>query len=114
MSTERIVFKRGDTIMLGVTATDKAGLPVDLTDVTVEAQVRHEKESNPWFATLDVVWVDRTLGRYELWAPGDSLATGWPVGDLVADIQYSVVQGSRTIRQSTETFKLYINRDVTQ
>ena len=114
MTPQRIVFKRGDTVMFGVTATDSTGQPVDLSDLTVAAQVRPEKASDPWFADLELVWIDRAQGRFELWAPGNGLTDTWPVGDLRADIQYSQTQGSKVIRRSTETFRVYIDRDVTQ
>jgi hypothetical protein len=116
MSTpvQRLVFKRGDTVMLGCAAFDAAGLPADLTGVDITSQVWPEKEGLPMVAAMEVEFTDRALGTYELWAPGDGLATGWPTGNLRIDVQYSQPHGARTLRRSTETFYLFIERDVTQ
>jgi hypothetical protein len=111
---ERLVFKRGDTVMLGCTALTDGGVGADLTLVTVAAQVWPEKEGQPKVADLVVEWVDREHGAYELWAPGDSLATDWPTGNLRVDVQYSQPLGARTLRRSTETFYIYIERNVTR
>jgi hypothetical protein len=107
-------FKRGDTVMLGCEAFDDAGQPIDLTGVDVAAQVWPIKDDQPKVADLDLQWLDRAQGRYELWAPGDSLATNWPTGNLRVDIQYSQPSGARTLRRSSDTFHLYIEPDVTQ
>lgn len=113
-ATNILRFKRGDTIMLGCEAFDDAGQPIDLTGVEVAAQVWPIKAGQPKVADLQVQWLDRASGRYELWAPGDSLATDWPTGNLSVDIQYSQPSGARTLRRSSDTFHLYIEADVTQ
>ena len=109
-----IRFKRGDTVLLGCQAQDEAGQPVDLTGVTVAAQVWPVKDGQPKVADLDVEWIERAQGRYELWAPEGGLATGWPTGNLRIDVQYSEQQGARTLRRSSDTFYLYIEQDITQ
>lgn len=109
-----LIFKRGDTVMLGCEAFDTAGLPIDLTGVEVAAQVWPIQPSQPKVADLEVQWLDRASGRYELWAPGNSLATDWPTGNLRVDIQYSQQSGARTLRRSSDTFHLFIEPDVTQ
>jgi hypothetical protein len=112
---ERIVVKRGDAVMLGCTAFDETGAGADLSLVTVKSQVWPEKDGQPMVAEMVVEWVDRPNGAFELWAPGDGLATDWPTGNLRIDIQYSQPQpGARVLRRSTETFYIYIERDVTQ
>lgn len=99
--------------MLGCSATDEAGKPVDLTGIEVACQVKASKHPFQVVATLDVEWVDRALGTYELWAPGNSLSTDWPTGLLLADIQYTSTSGGRTLRKSTETFQVYMLDEVT-
>ena len=114
LSPERIVFKRGGAVMLGCAAVDEAGAGVDLSLVTVTAQVWPEKDGLPKVADLVVEWIDRAHGTYELWAPGSGLATDWPTGNLRVDVVYSQPLGARTLRRSTETFYLYIEREVTR
>jgi hypothetical protein len=113
-NSQAIRFKRGDTVMLGCEATDEGGQPIDLTGVDVTAQVWPNKDGQPMVAELVLVWVDRSQGRYELWAPGNGLATAWPTGNLKVDIQYSQPSGQRVLRRSSETFFLFIEPDVTQ
>lgn len=100
--------------MLGCSATDAAGRPLDLTGIDVTCQVKGGKHPFPVVATLALEWIDRAQGTYELWAPGDSLTTLWPTGLLLADIQYSTTLGARTLRKSTETFQIYLIEDITQ
>ena len=109
-----LVFKRGDTVCLGCTAYSDDGSPADLTGVTVAAAVRLQRPENaPPVALLDFEPVNITQGAFELWAPGDGLATGWPTDTLRVDIQYTEPLGARTLRRSTETFFLRIDRDET-
>lgn len=110
-----IRIKRGATFMLGCHAVDKTtGQGADLSLVTVESEVWPEKEGAPKVADLDVVWVNRATGDFELWAPTSGLATDWPTGNLRVDIVYSEVRGGRTIRRPTETFYVRIEREVTR
>jgi hypothetical protein len=111
----QIRFKRGATVMLGCKAIDRTtGQGADLSQVTVESEVWPEKEGQAKVADLDVVWVNRAQGEFELWAPTTGLAASWPTGNLRVDIVYSEVQGTRTIRRPTETFYIYIEREVTR
>lgn len=113
-SPPTIVVKRGDTVVLGCTAYSDDGTPADLTGITVAAAVRLQKpDTAAPVAVLEFEAVNLTQGTFDLWAPGDGLATGWPVDTLRVDIQYSQPYGARTLRRSTETFFLRVDRDET-
>jgi len=99
--------------MLGCQAYTETGAPAPLTGITVSAQVWPKKEGSAKVADLEVVFLDQSAGSFELWAPGDSCATNWPVGELAVDVQYSQTVGERQIVRSTETFYILIERDIT-
>jgi hypothetical protein len=108
-----IPFKRGDVVQLGCAAYDTTGAPANLAQHEVAAQVR--TPAGVLVASMDVEWVDREAGTYELWAPGDGRSTGWPLGNLEIDVQYTATTGGpRPMVRSSETFYIHILKDVTE
>lgn len=107
----QIPFKRGDVVMLGCTALDETGAPVDLTGYQVAAEVR--TNAGVLVVTMVVEFVERTAGTFELWAPADGRSTAWPLGNLEIDVQYTPPGGDRPVVRSSETFYLQLVKDVT-
>lgn len=112
---QQIPFKRGDCFFMSIEYVDVddttgAQTPHPLTDIEVKSQV---KGSAGLVAELEVIWIDRANGKYELWAPGAGLTDTWPVENLQIDIQYTWPAGTKTMRRSTETFYLLLEEDVT-
>lgn len=101
-------FKRGDTVMLGCTATGETGTAVNLTGVTVAAQLR-DSEGN-LICDMEFEPVSLALGTFELWVPS---GTEPVVGDHKIDIQYTDTSGTRPLVRSSETFYIRIIGDVT-
>ena len=108
----RIPLKRGDSFVLGCTAANAAGQPIDLTVYTVTAQARL---ADALVANLVVTFVERSQGTFELRAPGDSTTDSWPVGPVEVDIQYQTAgAGGTQLVRSTETFVVDVKKGVTQ
>lgn len=113
-----IAHKRGDTFMLGATATDAAGQPINLTGYTVRAQVRRPHALGGGLVAALVVDVTHaTAGQYTLRASGDGTTAQWPVGKAELDIEYEAgtgpAPGVRQV-QSSQTLCIDVLRDVTQ
>ncbi len=110
---QRLAFKRGDTVMLGCAALDAFGLPASLVSIDVAAQAR--TQAGELVADLELRWVDRAGGTFELWAPADGLSTSWPLGNLAVDIRYTepAQPGVRLRVQRSETFFLVMEKGVT-
>lgn len=102
MTQATIQIKRGNTLMLGWQALNAQGGPVNLTGVTVTPTAR--EHDGRQIAAMEVVWVDRTIGTFEVWAPGDGRTTTWPVGDVYLEIEYSEpIAGGRVMARSTRS-----------
>lgn len=112
MSTPRIDFKRGDTIVIGCSAKDDAGAAMNLTGIEVKAQVR-VPDTGVLVADFDVEWVNRAGGTFELWGSESKPSSQWPLGELHMDIEYAL-PGTRNLVRSTETIILYILADITK
>lgn len=105
-----VEVKQGDTLVLGCVALDSTGATVDLTGITVKAQMRDAAGA----LVVDLVYqhVNEAIGSYDLWHPGDSLVVA-PVGEYTVDIQYEASDGSRDIVRSTRTFYVRVLEGVT-
>lgn len=112
MSMPSIDFKRGDSVVIGCSAKNDAGVAMDLTGVQVRAQVR-VPDTGSLVATFDVEWINRAQGTFELWAQDSTPSSAWPLGELHMDIEYEI-PGPRTLVRSTETIKLNILEDMTK
>ena len=106
----QIYHKRGDTFSLTCTWTDSLGAAIDITDFTVESQVR----AVGFVDTLTVTVTDATNGVFTIAATATATAD-WPVTDslyskLFCDIQFTT---GATVT-STETFQIVVVGDITQ
>jgi hypothetical protein len=78
-------IKVGDSFGLSCEA-EFDGAPLDLTGYAIACHVR---KGGALVDTMSVVVTDAVLGQYNLYPSIASRTQNWPVGDLVADIQYS-------------------------
>lgn len=102
MHQPTIELKRGNTLMLGWQALDAQGAPVPLNGITVNAIAR--QHDGQQIAVMEVVFVDASQGRFEVWAPGTGLTTTWPVGDVYLELEYSEpLPGGRVMARSTRS-----------
>lgn len=103
-------FKRGDSFALTCTFKS-AGQPAALTGYSIRSHLRTLKEELvaelvPTIAADQVA----TPGRFFLMPADQAVTKGWPApGNLVCEIEFTV---GGTI-QSTQTFLIPIERDVT-
>lgn len=103
-------IKQGDTLALGCTAKNSSDAPVDLTGVTIRAQVR--TQSGDLVVELETQAIELASGTYELLWPDDGRVTA-AVGDYVVDIEYSVEGTPRDVVRSSRTFYLRVLQGVT-
>lgn len=107
-----IPLKRGNSLILGCTATGDNGLPLPLAAYTITAQARQGEQL---VANLVVEVINAPAGTFELRAPGDSTTAAWPLGTVDVDIVYTqALSGGQRLVQSTETFCIAVARGVTQ
>lgn len=99
--------KRGDSFDLaGQLLVSDGGAPVDLTGVTVRAQLR---DGDALIAELDTLVTDAALGQYSL-AKAYADTETWPVKGLSLDVQFTWPGGTR---RSTQTVRVQVLKDVT-
>ena len=104
------IFKRGDTFSLQCTYKDSAGAPASVTGLTINSQIRNSY-GGTLVATLTAVPLDQTthVGQFNL-VPVVSDTSGWPVGNLICDLQ---ITNGTTVR-SSDSFIIPVVEDVTQ
>lgn len=100
-----IVAKRGDTFTLTCTRTDSAGSAVDLSGVTIGAEMRLGATTITPTATI----TDAAAGEFKLTATAATAET-WTVGAYKCDIEFTDIGGNVI---STETFYVVIDPDIT-
>lgn len=108
-TTQRLpYFKQGDTFQLGATYLDADGLPIDLTSITIKAQLR--TASGDLIDTLTISKANQTTakGQFSLSATAVQ-TTGWPTGIARGDIKLTL-NGAPV---SSETYELPIINEVT-
>jgi hypothetical protein len=108
----RITHKRGDTFRRSFIAQGDDGLPVDITNCTIESQVRNK--SGTLLSMLAVTKTDAANGEFDLTEEDTS---GWPIYrpgsptySLYMDIQYTYPSGTV---ESTETLMISVKEDIT-
>ena len=109
--TQALIYDRGRSLFFGCEALEDDESPQDLTGVTVTCNAEH-KESGRVVA-MDLVWVDRSLGRFEFAAPGDGLATDWQTGAWEASVVLSrpnAGPGGRDLVLGTETIQILLRK----
>lgn len=112
MSTpQALIYDRGTSLYFGAEALDEAGQPADLTGVDVSCTAEHKDGGDT--QALELVWVDRTQGRFEFWAAGDGTCTTWRLGTWEARIVYAKASGGaggRPLVLGTETMHLLVRK----
>lgn len=111
MTAAALIYDLGTSLYFGAEALDEAGAPADLLGVDVSCTAEHKEGGDT--QVLELVWVDRAAGRYEFWAPGDGLCTGWRLGSWEARIVYSKAgggSGGRPLVLATETMAILIRK----
>lgn len=101
--------KRGDSFELAgqlLTAALPAGVPVDLTGVTVRA---HLRDGDALVAVLDAAVTDAVQGKYRL-SKAYADTESWPVKGLALDVEFTWPSGTR---RSTQTVLVRVLKDVT-
>lgn len=102
-------YKRGVSLYFGSQLLGDDGQPVPGTGVDVSCVARHLESGET--QTLELVWVDRALGSFEFWAPGDGTCAEWRLGTWGADVVASrsgVAPGGRLLVEATETIQLVV------
>ena len=108
MTTLTLTHKRGDTFNLTGACLDSSGVPVDLTDYTLESQVRDmQGELLSAFTCTKTVPVQ---GTYLISASADTTGL-WPPGGYRFDVQFTALDGTVT---SSDTVALKIVEDITR
>ena len=100
-----IEIKRGEQLVLDVTRTDAAGLPVSLTGMTITSSVAITGFSQ----ALGVAVTNAAAGQFRLSAPA-AQTQAWPVAALSCDVKYDA--GGGAIRRS-KTFKIKVAQEIT-
>lgn len=99
---EVMYFKRGDTFRLSCT-TDQ-----DITGFSIASQVRTSAGGLIDTLVVNLLQANPT-GSFTLDTTNNT--SGWPIGTLYCDIQYTTGSGEIV---STETFEIDVIRDITQ
>jgi len=106
-----LIYDRGVSLFVGCEALDETGQPADLTGVDVSARAEHVDGGDAQI--LELVWVDRAEGRFELWAPGDGTCSTWRLGAWEARIVYTRPgggAGGRPLVLGTEKMHLLVRK----
>lgn len=99
--------KRGDSFDLAGQLLESAGgPPVDLTGVTIRAQLR---DGDALVTDLVAAVTDAAQGRYSL-SRGYADTESWPVKGLSLDVQFTWPGGTR---RSTQTVLVRVLKDIT-
>lgn len=101
---QKILLKRGDTLIWSCALADQSGVAVDLTNWVIESQVR---DGDTLIGELTIVPTSLPNGQFNLQSGSTS---AWPVRNLFCDIQYTTPDGIVT---SSETFIVSMVKDVT-
>ncbi len=101
------IHKRGDTFALA-SSVENEGVAVDITNWTIESQVRQVDDT--LVQNLTVTVTDAANGLFTISAT--ALETeSWPVANLFCDIEFTEVSGEVN---STETFTISVQKDITR
>lgn len=107
-----IVHKRGDAIVWPCSFTDENDAAIDLTGMSIKMQAKANPQSDTNLFDLSIgngITVTNLVGGlYEVKVLS---TTGYAIGEYQVDIEYTDSLG---VIQSTETFKLKIEIDITR
>jgi len=101
-----ITHKRGDTFVLSCTLENE-GNPVDITNLTIAAQVRQPDDTI--LQSLTVTKTDAANGAFTLGASATE-TEGWELRQYQCDIEF--VEGGEV--NSSETFSINVIKDITR
>ena len=102
--------KVGNTFKTVVLLKQSDGTPYNLTGATVRSHLKANGFAVTLVCTL-LAQSGATLGKVELAAPSGGLATGWPVGELNGDVEYTFADGTK---YTTPQFVVDVSETVTQ
>lgn len=94
-----LMLKQGATLQLLINATDDAGAPLDLTTITVSADVR-----NNYLNLVDTLTFTPTSTVGQLAVAQDTAL--WPTGVLTCDFKF--VQGAVILKSDTLTINVIL------
>ena len=106
--TKSINFKRGDTLSLTCQRLTAALAAFNLTGYTIAATVRNGGFSQ----SLSVSMSSPTTGQFTLSQTATNTAL-WPVSDSDDSVMYCDIQFTSGSVESTETFKIVVQEDIT-
>ena len=106
--TKSINFKRGDTFSVTCQRFTSVSVPFNLVGYTIAATVRN----GAFNYALTVTITSPTTGIFVLFANPINTAL-WPVSDSDDSVMYCDIQFTSSSVQSTETFKIVVQEDIT-
>lgn len=109
---QQLPFKRGETFHASVDVLDlDTNLPANLNDITVTSQLWLNSQK---IVDLEVVWMDRQNGAFDLISPNGVDTLTWPTGQVRQDIRFAKTEFGREVVKATETFYILIEQEVTR
>lgn len=106
--TKSITFKRGDTLSMSCQRLTAAASAFNLTGYTIAAKVRNGNFSE----SLTVTITNALQGQFTVSQTATNTAL-WPISDDDDSVMYCDIQFTSTGVESTETFKIIVNEDIT-
>jgi len=106
--TKSINFKRGDTLSMTCQRLTAAAAPFSLVGYTIAATVRN----GAFNQALTVTVTNASLGQFTLSQTATNTAL-WPISDDDASVMYCDIQFTSASVESTETFKIVVQQDIT-
>lgn len=111
-----LTVKKGDTFSVLCQRTNESGTPLSISGLTITSSVR---STGGFSAALSTAVVNASLGQFTIGATSGQTST-WPVYQsmdgtvakgniLYCDVQYS----SAGVIESTETFQILVEEDIT-
>lgn len=105
---EVVTQKRGDTFYVEATYCADGTNATNLTDYTINSQVRDMQGELVSSLTVTKAASQSTTGKGKFTLQAST--SDWPIATLIWDIEY-IING---VTQSTETIKIKVVQDVTQ
>lgn len=106
--TKSLNFKRGDTLSITCQRLTAASTPFSLVGYTIAATVRNGAFSQ----ALTVTITAPSTGNFTLSQTATNTAL-WPVSDDDDSVMYCDIQFTSGSVESTETFKIVVQEDIT-
>ncbi len=97
-------IKQGETMLLAINMADDNGVPIDISQLAISAQVR-DGRANLIEALSVMLGAETGTGILQA-----NDTANWPTGRLLCDVKLSL--GSLAV--ATETFAIFVSSGVTQ